>query len=239
MRLKARRKRSKYRSDLEYIRSVFQSNKNKIIENISIEWLGKRFEDSSISNEVLRRAKGIEEAEKSLALYNKNPKKLTLEEKILWKENKKEIQKKAYQAFKNLIEDQMKYTDPKTDKGYTVERAILREARSKDLNKTWDSGDVFSRNFHELILREKDIKEVFYQHEGIKRIDYNEYKFLGYYYYDGREAAVYNYGDSYFLEFQSPKEGTGASLIYLSGYQWQRYKEENRIYLKVDRKRKY
>ena len=47
---------------------------------------------------------------------------------------------------------------------------------------------------------------------------------MGYYKYKGKDVAVYNYGDSYFLEYQSPqdKEGQGATLQYLSGWAWQR-----------------
>jgi len=239
MRLKARRKRSGYRTDLEYIRSVYQSNKDKIINNISIEWLGKRYEDSNIGELTVRRLGGIERAEKAYNLYKKNPKKMSLEDKIEWEKNKKEIESKAYQAFKNLIKDQMSYQDPKTKKNYTVERAILREARSKDLNKTWSSSDVFARNFHSLVRQDKKIMGQFYYHENIKKIDYSKYEFMGYYKYLGRDVAVYNYGDSYFLEFQSPKDGTGASLVYLTRFEFELYSKNQKISLDKYRKRSY
>ena len=170
------------------------------------------------------------------AVYNNNKKKINANISEEWLEA---FEGDAYKAFKNLIKDQMQYTNPKTDKKYTVEEAIRREAGSKDLNKNWSSSDVYARNFHSLITSDKEIKELFYQHEGIKKIDYKEYRFLGYYYYNGREVAVYNYGDSYFLESQSPKDGTGASLTYLSGFQWQRYQDEAKIVLMTHRKRKF
>ena len=188
MRLKAKRARKQYKSDLTYIRAVYNNNKKKIAANIADEWV------EAFGGDV-------------------------------------------YKAFKSLIQDQMKYSNPKTGKKYTVEEAIRREAGSKDLNKEWTTGDVYARNFHSLILKEKEVKEVFYQHEGIKRIDYSQYNFLGYYKYNGRDVAVYNYGDSYFLEYQSPKDGTGASLEYMSGYQWQRYNDTKNITLTKVRRR--
>ena len=188
MRLKAKRSRKYYKSDLTYIRAVYNNNKKKINANIADEWV------EAFGGDV-------------------------------------------YKAFKSLIQDQMKYQNPRTKKKYTVEEAISRESRSKDLNKEWTTGDIYARNFHSLILKEKEVKKLFYQHEGIKRIDYKEYKFLGYYKYNGRDVAVYNYGDSYFLEFQSPKDGTGASLEYMSGYQFQRYIETSNLVLEKIRRR--
>ena len=193
MRLKAKHRRSFYKSDVAYIRAVYVKNKKKIDANISPEWV---------------------EAEK---IGNGS----------------------SYKAFKELVLSVMEYTNPKTEKKYTVEEAIRREAGSKDLNKNWSSADVYARNFHSLVTSDKEIKEIFYQHEGIKKIDYKQYEFLGYYYYNGREVAVYKYGDSYFLEHQSPKDGTGATLTYLSGYQWQRYQDEGKVFVKTWRKRSY
>lgn len=170
------------------------------------------------------------------AVFNNNKKKIIANISEEWVEA---FGGDVYKAFKNLVMDQMKYTNPKTNKKYTVEEAITREARSKDLNKNWSSSDVYARNFHSLVASDNEIKEIFYQHEGIKRIDYKEYKFLGYYYYNGKEVAVYQYGDSYFLEHQSPKDGTGATLTYLSGYQWQRFQDEGKIVVMTWRKRKF
>lgn len=238
MRLKARRARKFYKSDKQYIRAVYQTNKDKIINNISIEWLGRKFQDKNITDDMIRRRQGIEAAEEAIKLYNKNPKKMTLEERMTYQDNKKIIEKAAYSAFKDLVEDQMEYTDPDTKKNYTVERAILRESRSKDLNKNWSTADVYARNFHELIKKNTDIKEIFYQHEGISRIDYKQYQFLGYYKVrGGKSVAVYNYGDSYFLEYQSPKGGTGGGIEYISGFQWQRYIEDGTLALETYRKR--
>lgn len=159
------------------------------------------------------------------AVYNNNKKKIKENISEEWLEL---FNGNTYEAFKSLVRDQMAYQNPKTKKKYTVEEAIRREARSKDLNKNLTTGDIYARNFHNLITKATEIKELFYQHEGIKRIDFKQYRFLGYYAYNSKEAAVYNYGDSYFLEFQSPKDGNGKSLMYLSGYQWS-YTEKNNI----------
>ena len=171
MRLKAKRTRKTYKSELAYIRAVYQHNKKKIDRNISEEWVQG---------------------------------------------------KSNYEGFRDLALDIMSYTNPKTGKKYTAEEALKRLARSKDLNKNWETGDVFGRNFHEVVKKNKEVKEIFYQHEGIKKIDYKSYNFLGYYNYKGTNVLLYNYGDSYFLEEKSPKAGAGASLQYMSGYQYQR-----------------
>lgn len=173
MQLKAKKKRSQYKSDLAYIRAVYLKNKKQIDKNINEIWV---------------------------ETYGGN----------------------KYTAFKQLILEKMKFQNPKTKQKYTVTEAMRSEARSQDLNKDWDASYVRKRNFHELIKGNEEIKDIFYQHEGIKRIDYNEYQFLGYFDYHGRNCVVYKYGDSYFLEFQSPKEGTGASVMYVSGYSYQR-----------------
>lgn len=168
------------------------------------------------------------------AVYNNNKKKIKENMAPEWIEA---FDGDIYKAFKSLIKDQMRYTNPKTNKRYSVEEAILRESRSKDLNKNLSTGDIYARNFHSLITKDKEVKELFYQHEGIKRIDYSQYNFLGYYTYNGHEVAVYNYGDSYFLESKSPKEGTGASIEYMSGYNWERYKGSGNIVMYKHRKR--
>lgn len=238
MRLKARRARKFYKSDTQYIRAVYQRNREKIVNNISFEWLGVFYQDKNIIDDTLRTKKGIEKAKEAYKLYKENPKKMTLEERLTYEDNKKQLEKNAYKAFKDLVQDQMEYTDPNTKKNYTVERAILRESRSKDLNKEWTTADVYARNFHELIKKNTDIKEIFYQHEGISRIDYKQYQFLGYYKVrGGKSVAVYNYGDSYFLEYQSPKGGTGGGIEYISGFQWQRYIEDGTLALETYRKR--
>ena len=178
MRLGAKKRRGAYKTDVAYIRAVYQHNKKKIDKNISPEWV-EAYGDS-------------------------------------------------YKAFKNLILEQMKYQNPKTNKKYTVEEALKRESRSKDLNKTWTSTDISNRNFHELVKKDKDMYQLFKQHEGIKKINYSAYQFEGYFNFQGRPCAVYSYNDgegstdSYFFEFQSPKDATGATLFYYNGYQVQR-----------------
>lgn len=242
MRLKARKKRSKYRTDLEYIRSVYQSNKSKIIKNMAYEWLGKRYEPEGLDRTIASR-EGRKKAEEAVAFYEMNPKKMSLEEQIAWKENKKELEKKAYQTFKSLIEDQMRYTDPNTKEGYTVERAILRESRSKDLNKKWDTADVYARNFHEKIKMYDDgrLREEFYEYENIKRIDYSQYQFMGYYSYkdpqNGGNYVVYRYNNSYFLEGQSPKGKQNGNFIFMKREEFENKLELGIIEFSVFRKR--
>lgn len=224
MRLKAKHSRKFYKSDRQYIRAVFNANKRKIIENIGTEWIEKYYENADEANFY----------RKQYLQTKKKPSNMNQ----AW-ENKY-VERVAYKEFKELVESQMAYTNPKTEKKYTVEEAILRESRSKDLNKEWTTADVYARNFHELVKKNSDIKEVFYQHEGIKRIDYSQYNFMGYYKYKGKDVAVYNYGDSYFLEYQSPqdKEGQGATLQYLSGWAWQRALDQAELAPVAWRKRK-
>ena len=184
MRLKAKRARKNYKSELAYIRAVYMHNKKKIDRNISEEWVEG---------------------------------------------------KSNYEGFRDLTLDIMSYTNPKTGEKYTADEAIKRLARSKDLNKNWETGDVFGRNFHEIIKKHKDIKELFYQHEGIKKIDYKSYEFMGYYNYKGTNVLMYKYGTSYFLEEKSPKAGVGATITYFSETE---LREAERFDLKLVQKRK-
>ena len=88
------------------------------------------------------------------------------------------------------------------------------------------------------IKKNKEIKELFQQHEGINkvnRIDYRKFEFLGYFTHKGTNKLVYRYGDSYFLESKSPKKGAGATLEYYSGV---RYTQELGKEVKFIQKRK-
>ena len=243
MRFRAKRRRKYYKSDATYLKAVFNKNQKKLIEQISPEWLIKRVE-SKRENEGF--SKFFKEKIKN---YSKNTR-LNLDdiemvrEAYLNKDSdispelKKEFKKVVYDAFKTLVKGQMQYENYRTGKKYTIDEALDVESRSKDFNKEWTTGDVYARNFHKLVTRDKNIKELFYQHEVIRKINYSEYNFLGYYLYKGKEVAVYNYGDSYFIDYQSPKDGTGSSLEYVSGYNWQRYLDTGTASLYKYRKRK-
>jgi uncharacterized protein YdiU (UPF0061 family) len=146
MRLKAKHSRKFYKSDKQYIRAVFNANKRKIIENIGTEWIQKYYENADEANFYREQ-------------YLKTRKKPSNMDQA-W--NNKYVERVAYKEFKELVESQMAYTNPKTEKKYTVEEAILRESRSKDLNKEWSTADVYARNFHQLVKKNADIKEVFY-----------------------------------------------------------------------------
>lgn len=192
MRLNAKRKRSAYRTELEYIRAVYLHNKKKIAKNISPEWV-----EANNGN--------------------------------------------VYQAFKELVQSQMKYTNPKTNKNYTALEAIKRESRSMDLNKNWSIGDIYGRNFHSLVSEHKELKKEFYQHEGINRynpIDYSKYSFEGYYHYKGKQVLLYRYGDTYFVESQSPDAKTGASLEIFSGSKYYELTRTNALRLEQKRRGK-
>lgn len=201
MRIKTRRKRSAYKSEANYIRAVYVSNKKKIMKNISDSWIKK-----GIKAIKLKQGKSEEEAEK-----------ISEEEIAAARENSKFI----YKQFKGLVAEKMKYTNPKTKKDYTASEAIRILKNSKDLNNNWTTGDVYSRNFYNLIKKEKEVKRKFFENEGLKtRINYKKFEFLGYYLYNGKENAVYKYGNSYFLEAKSPKDRTGASLTFMTEYEF-------------------
>lgn len=222
MRLKANKPRDKYKSESTYIRAVFNANKKKIIENISNEWVKNIDKDEFefLRNNYTR----LKKSKKTDFKYNE----------------KQQLEKEVYRAFKDLVESQMAYTNPKTNKNYTAVEAIAREARSKDLNKYWDTKDVYARNFHSLVKKYDDVKKEFYQHEGIKKIDYRKYNFEGYYQLrGGGSVAVYSYGDSYFLQAQSPKGKAGVgSLTYLTKQEFDEYIRIGRIAFEVSRRRK-
>lgn len=196
MQLKAKRARSSYKSEGTYLRAVFKNNSKKISQNMADIWIRKGIQRRDNLSDM--EAQAITEEQIQAARKDKSL---------------------VYKQFKGLIEERMKYKNPKTDENYSMSEALRVEARSKDLNRTWSTGDVYSRNFHNLILNAKDVKKKFYEHEGIKKVDYSKYNFLGYYYYQGKECAVYNYGDSYFLEAKSPQRGSGASVYYMTGEQ--------------------
>ncbi len=222
MRFNAKRTRSKYKSSGTYLRAVFNNNKGKISKNIADVWIklgiAKRdnlsdIEFSQITDEE------VMEARKDSKL--------------------------VYKRFKGLVEERMKYKNPKTRtnpndpdsaRPYTMEEAIIVESRSKDLNRTWTTGDVYSRNFHSKILQSLDVKEQFYKNEGIYKVDYSKYKFEGYYNYDGSERAVYSYGNSYFLEAKSPSKGSGATITYMTAKDFDEYERTGKIVLEKYRK---
>ena len=213
MQLTAKRRRKDYKSDRTYLKAVFEYNRKKISKNIATAWVRVGASDILGATNV----------------------QMLSDDEI---ENLRKDKRIIYNAFKKIIEEKKQYTNPKTQQKYTTEEALKIEARSKDLNRTWSTGDVYARHLHKLITRDDNIKELFYQHEGIKKIDYSQYNFLGYYYYDGKEQAVYNYGDSYFLEAKSPKEGLGASLTYISGHNWQRQLDTGNIVFKEARRKR-
>lgn len=131
----------------------------------------------------------------------------------------------------------MKYENPKTKKRYTVEEAIKREARSKDLNRDWDTADVYARNFHSKIRQDRKMMSKFYYYEKIKKIDYSKYEFLGYYSYLGNDVVVYRYNNSYFVEYQSPKGDKGGNLIFMTRSEFELYEMNGIISFKQYRKR--
>lgn len=189
MQLSARKRRKQYRTELEYIRAVYQHNKKKIIKNM----------DPDV-----------------IEAHNDN----------------------AYLAFKDLVTSQMSFLNPKTGKKFTASESIKRLGRSKYLNKEWTTADVYARNFHSLVTKDKDLMELFYRHEGINRIEFDKYEFLGYYNYQGSSTVVYKYGDSYFIEPQSPKNQSGG-LIYVSSHNFRQMQSQGQIVFEKYRKRKY
>lgn len=191
MQLRAKKRRSQYKSEQAYIRAVYLHNKKKIAKNMD---------------------------EKLLEANNYN----------------------VYSAFKDRIEAYMSYTNPKTGKAFTASEAIKRITRSKYLNKEWTTADVYARNFHELIKKNKRVKKMFYENEMISKIDYSKYEFLGYYNVNGTSRVVYRYGKSYFLEPQSPKGGSGeASLAYLTEWDFEEMESMGKITFEKYRKRRY
>lgn len=170
--------------------------------------------------------------------------------RAVYQHNKKKIIKNAdpewirshnnnpYLAFKDLIEHQMSFLNPKTGKKFTASESIKRASRSKYLNKEWTTADIYARNFHSLITKDKELMELFYRHEGINRIEFDKYEFLGYYTYQGSGTVVYRYGDSYFIEPQSPKAQSGG-LLYVSGQNFMQMKNQGQIVFDKYRKRRY
>ena len=147
----------------------------------------------------------------------------------------------VYEAFKDLIKSQMAYKNPYTKKNYTVDEAIKRESRSMDFNPKWTIGDVYGRNFHSLVVQHKELKKLFYEHEGINRynkIDYKQYSFEGYYFYKGKSALLYKYGTTYFIETQSPDANSGASLELFGESSLRNLEKTNQLILDAHRRRK-
>ena len=210
MRIKTRRKRSGYKSEKTYIKAVFSSNKNKIMKNMAETWIRKGIKNKKMAEGMSEEeAQVISDAEIAAA---------------------RKDSKFMYRQFYDLVDEKMKYKNPETKKNYTAFEAIKKLENSKDLNKNWTTGDVYSRNFYNLIKKDKSVKSQFFANEGLKtRVDYKKFEFLGYYIYKGKENAVYRYGDSYFLERKSPEEGTGASLTYMTGTTFEMYESTDKI----------
>lgn len=148
-----------------------------------------------------------------------------------------------YKAFKNLVQEKMRYTKYGTDRKYTVDEAIQREINSKDFNPMWTSSDVYSRNFLSRIKKDKELrkgiiektdisKKIVYERKGkggkfiqVQRLrekfKAESIKFEGYYLIGGTNAIVYSYdNDTYIIEYKSPKKGQGATFDVVPKAEW-------------------
>lgn len=138
-----------------------------------------------------------------------------------------------YQAFKLIVQDQQTYTNPKTGNKYTVQEAIRRELRSKEMNKDWTTADVYANNFLNLIKNTTDLRKSITELSNEEKITYErtlksgkkitvtrlkegfkkeKINFEGYFSVMGTSAIVYSYDDVYIIEYISPKAGSGATF---------------------------
>lgn len=128
-------------------------------------------------------------------------------------------------AFKALVKEQMSETNYNTGEKYTLQEALKRLSGSKSLNKEWKTSDVKANNFENLLKKDKNVYKEFRNktREGGKfaKYDYSKLKFEGYYVVNGTNAAVYFYGDTYIIEFKSPTSGTGASIIFMTKFEFE------------------
>lgn len=152
-----------------------------------------------------------------------------------------------YRAFKSLVEDRMRYRNPKTDKYYTPGEAVKGVLNSKDMNPSWSASDVYANNFLSKIKSDKELKRAITNKMGIdKKYVYtrkdkqitrlrenysaDKIKFEGYFNVGSSNALVYCYDDDvYIIEYKSPKKGTGATFDVVGKEEFERNLENNYI----------
>ncbi len=138
-----------------------------------------------------------------------------------------------YEGFKELVEGQQEYTNPKTGNKYSVQEAIKKKMASKDMHKDWEAVDVYAHNFLQKIKATTDLKkEIIKKTDESNKITYKRktkhgeqtitklkenfsaYKiyFEGYFNVMGTDALIYSYDDVFIIEYKSPKAGAGATF---------------------------
>ena len=75
-----------------------------------------------------------------------------------------------YEAFKFLVEATQSYTNPKTGDNYTVQEAIKRKMRSKDLHRDWEAVDVYAHNFLSKIKSTTGLKKAIIEKTSEKNV---------------------------------------------------------------------
>lgn len=118
-----------------------------------------------------------------------------------------------YEGFKELVEGQQEYTNPRTGNKYSVQEAIKKKMASKDMHKDWEAVDVYAHNFLQKIKSLDELKKNIIAKSKSEKISYEQTFYRTELNEKGEKVKV-----GYKKKITKLKENFSAYKIYFEGY---------------------